>query len=171
MSPIQLGQVTNADIYFEGNRMIGRIRDFNIGEIGYRMVTHEALGMIGVLDLPSRATEALKATINLEYPAPELDTRLRNPVRACQFFLHGYLDIFGPDGLDDAQSTKLISAIKCLPAKKGEQAHKLGDAGQTTYEVSVISLIQKMANSSTPIFEYDLFNGIHRVLGKDVWPQ
>lgn len=82
MNPIQLGQITNGYLYLDDNKLTGRVKEFKIGEIGYKMVSHETLGQIGVLELPSRAVDALKATLELQYPDLELDARLKNPTKA-----------------------------------------------------------------------------------------
>ncbi len=171
MKSIQLGHITNGYLYLDDNRLTGRVKEFKLGEISYKMVSHETLGQIGVLDLPSRAVDGLKATIDLQYPDLELDARLKNPTKACTFTLHSYLDIFETKGLDDDKSGRLVSVVTTLPSKKGETTFKLGEAATTNYELSIIGLVQKFSDSSTPIFEYDLFSGIHRINGKDVWPQ
>ena len=171
MNPIQLGQITNGYLYLDDNKLTGRVKEFKIGEIGYKMVSHETLGQIGVLELPSRAVDALKATLELQYPDLELDARLKNPTKACKFTLNSYLDIFGAEGLDEDKQGRLISTVTTLPAKKGDTSFKLGEAATTSYDLSITSLVQKFSGSSTPIFEYDLFAGIHRINGKDVWPQ
>lgn len=171
MNPIQLGHITNSYLYLDDNQLTGRVKEFKLGEIGYKMVSHEALGQIGVAELPSRAMNALKATLDLHYPDLELDARLKNPTKACKFTLNSYLDIFEAEGLDENKTGRFISTITTFPAKKGETSFKVGEAASTSYELQVVALVQKFSNSSIPIFEYDLFNGIHRINGKDVWPQ
>ncbi|UXN07513.1 phage major tail tube protein [Bartonella sp. HY761] len=171
MKPIQLGHITNSDVYLEDNRLTGRVKEFKVGEISYKMVSHETLGQIAVAELPSRAMDPLKATLELQYPELELDARLKNPVKACRFMVHSYLDLFGGEGLDEEASGRLITTVTTLPAKKGETSFKLGEATANTYELSVIAMVQKFSRESTPLFEFDLFNGVHRIQGKNVWPQ
>ncbi|KAA6404491.1 phage major tail tube protein [Candidatus Tokpelaia sp.] len=167
--PISLGHITNADIYLDDQRMVGRVKEFNVGEMAYKMVTHEALGMIGVIDLPSRAMDSLKATINFEYYEPELIAALYNPTKTCRFFLHAYLDKFDTDGLSST-SGRLVTMVKTYPSKQGERGHKLGENSEQSFEVTIAAMTQKLSTQNVPLFEYDLFAGIHKVNGKDVWP-
>jgi len=168
-TPISLGQITNADIYLDDQRLVGRVKEFNIGDIANTMVEHASLGMIGKISLPSRAMEALTATLTLEYYEPDLVAALENPTKACRFFLHSYLDKFDAQGLAGA-SGKLVTAVTVLPSKKTGRSHKLGENAEQGFELSITAITEKLSTQSAPLLEYDIFNGIYRINGKDVWP-
>lgn len=170
MQPIQLGHITNADVYMDAARLVGRIKEFEIPEVGHKMVEHEALGSIGVLELPSRALEALKAKIVFSYLDVEVERRVLNPTRVIKWQLHSHVDVFGAAGRDAERSHKLISSVGLMFSKSGGLSHTLGEAVNRELEASVTVLIQKTTNSDVPVFEYDLFAGIYRVNGEDVWP-
>jgi len=170
MKPVSLGHITNADIYLDDNRMVGRVREFTIGDMGYTMVEHEALGMIGKISLPSRAMDALTATVTLEYYEPELVAALFNPVKTCRFFLHSWLDRFDAEGLAADEGGKLVTMVRTLPGKKNARSHKLGENAEQGFELGIAAMTEKLSTRNTPLFEYDLFAGIHKVMGEDVWP-
>lgn len=170
MTPIQFGHITNADVYIDGNRLVGRVKEFEIPEHGYKMVEHEALGSIGVLELPSRAMEALKGKVVFEYLDQSVERLVLNPTRVIRWQLHSYVDVFGADGLDRSLSHKLITSLSVMLAKSNALGHTLGEAVNRELEVTITAMVQKTSNHDVPVFEYDIFNGIHRVNGEDVWP-
>lgn len=168
--PVKLGHITQADVYLDGNKIVGRVKEAQFPEFSHKMVTHESLGQIGVLDLPSRAVEALKMPITFEYIDWELDRLIMNPTRANKLQFHAYVDIFGPDGLDTARSHKIVTSVTVFFAKSNAVSLKLGESANREIETTVTSMVQKVSTLSTPILEYDLFNSIYRINGRNVWP-
>lgn len=171
MAIIEFGHITNADIYLEGNKLVGRLKNFDIPEHGYKMVEHESLGSIGVLALPSRAMEALTANVTFEYLDHTVERQVLNPTRVVRWQLHSHVDVFGPEGLDRSLSHKLITSVSVMLSKSNALGHALGEAVNRELEVSVTAMVQKVTSSDVPVFEYDIFNNIHRVNGEDVWPE
>lgn len=170
MDRIKLGHITQADVYLDGNHIVGRVKEFDIPEFGHKMVTHESLGQIGILDLPSRAVDALKANITFEYADYELDVLFMNPTRANKIQLHSYVDVFGPDGLDRERSHKIITNLTAYFSKSDAMNLKLGESANRKIEATISSFVQKLSTRSVPIIEYDLFNSIYRINGENVWP-
>lgn len=171
MDPIKVGHITNADLYLGTMRLIGRTKEFEIPEFSHKMVTHEALGMIGVLELPSRAVDALKAKVVFEYLDHDVERQVLNPTLTHRWQLHSYVDVFGADGLDRQKSHKLISNVSLMFGKSNGLSHKLGEMIEREIECSVTAFTQKVTSSDVPIIEYDVFAGIYRINGQDVWPQ
>lgn len=48
---IQVNSVTNANIYADGQNWIGKAKEVQLPEQAYKMVDHEALGMVGMVEL------------------------------------------------------------------------------------------------------------------------
>lgn len=170
MDPIRIGHISNADVYMDNNRLIGRIKEFEVAEISHKMVSHEALGMIGVLELPSRALEALTAKITYDFVDHEVERLVLNPTVTRRWQLHSYVDVWNADGLNRDQSHKLITSLGILPAKSGTLGHTLGEMVNRETEVRVVSMVSKVTINETPILEYDGFAQIYRVNGQNVWP-
>jgi len=168
--PIRVGHITQADVYINGNRFIGRVKEFEIPEFGHKMVTHEALGMIGILELPSRAVEALKGKIIFDYIDYEADQMVLNPTKVHYWQLHSYVDVFDAGGLNADKSHRRIVTVGVMFAKSNGLSIKLGENVERELEVSVVSLIDKVSIVATPLLEYDVFNGIYRINGVSVWP-
>jgi phage tail tube protein FII len=105
------------------------------------------------------------------FPEPEFVALASNPRKAVLLQVHDKLDIFGPDGLDEAQSATRVSIMRCMFSKRSEDTNKKGDAKGWEGEFSLTYFMQRLSNSETPLIEIDLFNQIHRVQGVDVWPE
>lgn len=170
MDPIRIGHISNADVYMDNNRLIGRVREFEVPEISHKMISHETLGMIAVLELPSRVLEALTGKITFDFLDHEVERQTLNPTVTRRWQLHSYVDIWSADGLNREQSHKLITSLGVLPAKSGVLGHTLGEMVNRETEIRVVSLVQKVSTASEPIVEIDAFAQIYRINGANVWP-
>lgn len=170
MDPIKIGHISNADIYLNNNSLVGRVKEFDPGDLSIKMISHEALGMIGVLELPSRSHDAIKAKITFDFLDHELERQMLNPTKLHRLALHSYVDVFGSEGLDRAKSHRLVSTLGFFFASRSGMGHTLGEMVNHEHEISVPMITQKISTEETPIIEYDIFAGIHRVNGENVWP-
>jgi Phage tail tube protein FII len=168
--PIRVGHITQADVYIDGNRFIGRVKEFEIPEFGHKMVSHEALGMIGILELPSRAVEALKGKIVFDYVDYEADQLILNPTKVLYWQLHAFVDVFDAAGVNTGKSHKRILTVGVMFSKSNALSLKLGENAERELEVSVVSLIDKVSTVAIPLLEYDAFNRIYNINGVPVWP-
>ena len=44
---LQINKLTNANIYVNGNNLLGRAAEVELPSIGFKMAEHMALGMVG----------------------------------------------------------------------------------------------------------------------------
>lgn len=170
ISPIRVGQITNAAVYLNSNLLLGRVKEFEIPEFSYKMVTHEALGMIGIIELPSRAVDALSGKITFDYVDPEVDMEVMNPTTVHRWDLRSRVDVFDAGGLNRDLTYRRTISIGAMFKKSDALSFKLGENVERPIEISVISLIDKVSNLSVPLMEYDPFNNIHNINGVPVWP-
>jgi hypothetical protein len=168
---VQTGSITNADILVNGVDIAGRVMELDLGEFGYTEIEHKALGMIGVLKLPSRAVEAIEATPKYEFLEPALKRQIMNPTKTHRLQLHQYVDVNDNEGLNLEQSHTLVHHIGFRTMKTTQGSSKLGENVEMEQNISVISIVTKVYGEEVPILEYDVFNNIHKVDGKDVWPR
>ncbi|QCI65629.1 phage major tail tube protein [Phreatobacter stygius] len=171
MREIKIGQTTNADVYVEGNRLVGRIKEFELDKVGYERVTHEALGMVGKVKLPGRAMEPIDAKIKFSWLETEMMMKTALPNRAVPFQFEKFVDIFDQGGLVAADGYRIITTTHLLFAEEAMDAFKMGDdAIGRELECSVIRLVVKSTETDQFIREYAPFENINRVNGADVWP-
>lgn len=171
MREIRIGQTTNADVYFEGNRLVGRIKEFEVDKVAYERVTHEALGMVGKVKLPGRTLEPIDAKITFSWLETEVMLRTALPNRALTFQFEKFVDIFDQSGLVIAGGYRIITTCGLLFAEESMDAFKNGDdAVGREHECSVIRYVVKSTETDQFIREFAPFENINRVNGVDVWP-
>ncbi|MBX9619515.1 MAG: phage major tail tube protein [Hyphomicrobiales bacterium] len=172
MREIRIGQTTNADVYLEGQRLVGRIKEFELDKMSYERVTHEALGMVGKVKLPARSMEPIDAKIMFSWLETELMLRTARPNRGLTLQFEKFVDIFDQQGLVEGEGYRIITTATLLFAEESLNAFKLSGSDPIGRELqcSVIRLVIKSTESDQFIREYAPFENINRVDGKDVWP-
>lgn len=50
---IQINRITNANIYLDGNNLLGRATEIKLPDVSLIMQEHKALGMVGKIELPA----------------------------------------------------------------------------------------------------------------------
>jgi P2 family phage contractile tail tube protein len=171
MREIRIGQTTNVDVYLEGARLIGRVTEFELDKVGYEVVTHQALGMIGKAELPGRALEPLKAKISFAWLETEIWLRTALPNVAMPLQFEKFVDVFDAGGVIRAEGYRIITMVNLLFTEQSLGAFKMGeDPIGLEHECSVTRLVTKSTETGQFIREIDVFQNINRVNGQDVWP-
>jgi len=172
LQKIKSGQVTNADVYMDGAQIAGRIASMEPDEIAYEMVEHKALGMVGQAELPGRQLKAIKATIKWIWLETAVLLKTATPNRSVTFTVEQFVDVFDATGLVIGQSYRVVSNYTVLFGAEEWAAMEAGDESMG-YETpcSVVRLTVKSTETDQFVREFDLFAGINRVDGKDVWPK
>lgn len=170
MAP-KLGHITQADCYINEVDVCGRVTELDPGEVAHREVSHGALGMVGVLDLPARPLQALKGRINFEWLDEEISRVIMNPTKVQNLQLHHKVDIHGPEGLDWEASHTVVTHIGFLVLRTGGGNTKLGEPVRRWHSITIPKFIQKVYGEETPLVEIDIWNNIYRINGDDVWPR
>ena len=62
MAKIEVNRVTNANVYLNGNSLLGRAREIELPEVTHQMAEHEGMGLYGSPEFPS-GLEAMEASI------------------------------------------------------------------------------------------------------------
>jgi uncharacterized protein len=171
LQSVKIGQTTNADVYLDGDKHIGRIAEFKLDKLSYEDVTHQALGMVGEAKLPGRSLEAIKAKIKFQWLETDVMLKTALPNKAVTLTFDKFVDIFGPEGVVEAEGYRIVTTVSLLFMDEQFDAFKNGnDSIGRDIECSVIRLVVKSTETDTFIREFDIFNNINRVDGKDVWP-
>ena len=168
---IKIGQTTNADIYMDGARLVGRVKELSIDKVSYERVTHEALGMVGKVKLPARALEPIDTKVKFSWLETEVMVKTALPNRAVNFAIEKFVDVFDGGGLVISEGYRIITMLSLLFSEESIDAFKLGDdAIGREHECSCIRYVVKSTETDTLIREYAPFENINRVNGADVWP-
>ena len=170
MKEIRIGQTTNVDVYIEGNRLVGRIEEFNLDKVGYETVDHEALGMVGKVELPGRTMQPIKAKMKFSWLETELMLKTALPNVAVPLQFEKFVDIFDQSGVVEGEGYRIITSVSVLFSEESMDAFKNGkDAIGRELQCSVIRLVVKSTETDQFIREYAPFENINRVNGADVW--
>lgn len=163
--------ITDAPVYLDDKTLLGLCKEFSIPEIETTQIEHETLGSIGVMKLPRRGLSGIEGSMTMHFAEPEFLAIAANPRKAARFQIHSKVDVFDAMGLDEGNSTTIVTHVTALFHKSAFPAAKKGEAGEHSAEFSVTKLMQRDIASSTPIVEIDLFANIYKVNGENVWPE
>lgn len=170
MDPIKIGHIGNADLYLNNNRLIGRVKEFDPGDFTTKVISHEALGMIGVIEIPARGIEAIESSITFDFLDHEVERIVINPTVVHRWALHSYVDVFDASGLVAASSHRLITTVGVQFVGRSSFGHTLGEMLNHELECRTQTITQKISTSDVPILEYDPFAGVYKINGQSVWP-
>ena len=171
MQEIRIGQTTNADVYLDGTRLVGRISEFSLDKLGYERIEHAALGMVGKVKLPGRTLEAIEAKIKFDWLETDVMFKTATPNVVTMLQFEKFVDVFDQSGLVVSSGYRIITTVGCLFAETTMDALKNGEAVGEEVQASIPYLMVKSTEKDIFIREFDVSANINRVKGADVWPR
>lgn len=165
----QFGQITNAEVYFEDKSLVGICKEFKLPKIEWNTVDIETLGQVAVFKAPARPLQALEGSMTWESIDPELSGMSYTPTKVWPFQLHSMVDVWGPDGLDEAESYTLVTTVGLQFISSELGAAKLGDLQEQEVEFTCSRLTQRVHDSDKVIFTVDVFANRARNGEGDIW--
>jgi len=172
MSNIVINRLTNANIYLNGQNLIGRASSVDLPEIEQKFEEHEGLGMVGTAEFFS-GIDVMECTISWTAYYPDVWRQIANPVRSNQLQIRSSLETWNSSGrlIEVPAVAFLTGTFKKLPMgsfTKNESAEfetdisctyaRLNIAGQNIFEIDVMANIYKVAGNDILLF-YRLFTG------------
>lgn len=163
MSKIQINRLTNANIYMDGNNLLGRAEEIQLPMIKHRMAEHKALGMIGSAEFFS-GIEKLECKIKWNSLYPEVLRKAANPFRTVQLQARASLETYNSMGkLAEVPAIAYLSGtFKEFPLGN----IKAGDSAE--YETTLAINYAKLIVEGEEIFEVDILENIYKVGGSDI---
>lgn len=165
------GHITQAEVYYEDKSLVGLAKEFKIPKIEWGTVDHETLGQVAVYKAPARPLQALEGSMTMSFIEPQMAELAYNPTIIHSFQLHSKVDIWGADGLDQANSYTLVTSLglQFLSAEQGPG--KLGDEVEHELEFSCPRLTQRVHDSDKVLLAVDVFAGIVDTGSGPIWPR
>ena len=162
----QINAIYNANVYLDGNNLLGKAGEFKLPEFEIGQDEYKALGMVGTIKLPN-GVEALEGEITWNSLYPEVAAKANHPFKAAQLMVRSNLQTFDARGLvkEVAVVTTVTATFSKLglgglkPREKSEQA--------STYQATEI---RQMVDGRETLY-YNAFKNIYRVDGVDVLAQ
>ena len=97
MSRITVNTLSNANIYIDGNSLLGKAEEFKLPTVKFKMVDHKAVGMIGSIKLPS-GIEPLEGEIKWNSFYADVWGRVLNPYAPVELQARGSLETHASNG-------------------------------------------------------------------------
>lgn len=163
---IAINRVTNANIYINGNNLLGRAEEVTLPEVKMKMSEHKALGMIGTIEFPS-GIEKLEAKIKWNSWYADVWALVSNPYNAVQLMVRKSVETYTSVGRVSEQPlvTFVVGQFKNIPLGNYKQHDNAEYESQMT-----VTACKQIINGVT-VLEYDALSNIFRSNGVDLLAQ
>ena len=163
MGKIQINKLINANIYMNGNNLLGRAEEIQLPQIKHKMAEHKALGMVGSAEFFA-GIDKLECKIKWNALYPDVLRTCANPFVAIAIQVRASLETYNGAGrISEVPAVAYISGtFKEFPLgtiKPGDNAE---------YETSMSVTYAKLVVNGEEIFEIDVLENIYKVGSVDI---
>ena len=162
----QINAIYNANVYLDGNNLLGKAGEFKLPEFEIGQDEYKALGMVGTIKLPN-GVEALEGEITWNSLYPEVAAKANQPFKAAQLMVRSNLQTFDARGL--VKEVAVVTTVTATFSKNGLGGLKPKEKSEqaSTYQATEI---RQMVDGRETLY-YNAFKNIYRVDGVDVLAQ
>ena len=162
----QLNAIYNANVYIDGNNLLGKAAEITAPEVEFTMDEVTGLGLFGTIKLPS-GMEALESEITWNSFYPEVAARSKKPFKAVQLMIRSNLQTFDAAGLQ--KEVPMVTTMTGTFGKDALGGFKPKEKAEfsSTFHVNEV----RQVADGRELFYYNSFNNILRVDGVDVLAQ
>lgn len=162
----QINAIYNANVYLDGNNLLGKAGEFKLPEFEIGQDEYKALGMVGTIKLPN-GVEALEGEITWNSLYPEVAAKANHPFKAAQLMVRSNLQTFDARGL--VKEVAVVTTVTATFSKNGLGGLKPKERSEqaSTYQATEI---RQMVDGRETLY-YNAFKNIYRVDGVDVLAQ
>ena len=163
MSKIEINRLTNANIYMDGNNLLGRAEEIELPQIKHKMAEHKALGMVGSAEFFS-GIEKLECKIKWNSLYPDVFKKAADPFKTVPLQARANLETYNSQGkIEEVAAVVYLSGtFKEFPLGN----IKAGDNAE--YETSMAVNYAKLTVGGEELFEIDVLQNIYKVNGQDI---
>ena len=162
MSKIQLNRVTNANIYVDGNCLLGKAEEIKLPDITAMMSEHKALGMVGKIELPS-GFEKMEGEIKWNSFYRDVWLKMNNPYSMVQLQVRSNVETYGAMGR--MQQQPLVTFLSVMFKKNPMGTFKQNDNAEFSSSFACYYIKQQLAGED--MLELDVLANIYKVGGVD----
>lgn len=160
---VQINQIVNANIYMDGNSLLGKAKEFKLSDIEFEQIEHKGLGMHGTIKLPA-GMNAIESEVIWDSFYPEVRAKAYNPYNNVQLMARSNLQVFDARGLAAEVPMVTIMNVSFSKTTGGSLKNKEATEHSDTFQVYSI---KQMVDGKEILF-IDVFANIFRVNGQDV---
>lgn len=162
MSKIQLNRVTNANIYVDGNCLLGKAEEIKLPDITTVMSEHKALGMVGKIELPS-GFEKMEGEIKWNSFYRDVWLKMNNQYSMVQLQVRSSVETYGAMGR--MQQQPLVTFLSVMFKKNPMGTFKQNDNAEFSSSFACYYIKQQLAGED--MLELDVLANIYKVGGVD----
>lgn len=163
MATIKINRVTNANIYVEGNSILGQAEEVSVPEIKYSLSEHKALGLVGKMEFFS-GIDKLECKIKWNSFYKDTLVKFADPFKSLQLQVRSSLEEYGATGrtAQKAVVVHMTAQNKNFPGANFKQHDNV--EMESTLGVTYYKLVIDGQN----IVEIDVLANIYKVNGVDM---
>ena len=162
MSKIQLNRITNANIYVDGNCLLGRAEEIKLPDISMIMAEHKALGMVGKIELPA-GFDKLEGEIKWNSYYRDVFMKMNDPYTMTQLQIRSSVETYG--SLGRMQQVPLVTFLSVMFKKNPMGTFKQNDNAEFSSSFACYYIKQQLAGED--MLELDVLANIYKVGGVD----
>lgn len=160
---LTVNRLTNANIYVNGNNLLGQAAEITLPDVKHKMSDHQALGMVGVVELFA-GIEKMEAKIKWNSFYRDTLVAFANPTQALNLQCRSSVEEYGPAGR--ASQTPAVCYVtgyaKNIPGGNFKQHDNVEVESMMT--VTYI----KLEIGGVPVYEIDVMANVYKVNGVDI---
>lgn len=158
-----ISKVTNANVYIDSTKYLGKAEQVDLPEITFKMTEHETLGMFARVELPD-GLEKMEASFTWNAFYPEIIRQAANPYKSVSIQVRAVQESYDNTGrISEIPLVILMTGtFKSLPMG----SYKQHEAVKCQTSMSVLSL--KMIIDGEEIIEIDTLSNKYKVEGIDL---
>lgn len=162
----QIKRISQANVFIDGSTFLGRAIEVELPEAKFAMTEHKALGLFGVLDLPS-GFEKMEAKLKMNGLYADFQKAAANPFDTVNLQVRATQDAYSGAGriTQEPVTLFLIGAFKSLPMG----TFKPNEPVDVTATLAVT--YAKLEINGISIFEIDVFNNVYKIADVDLMDQ
>jgi len=160
---IQFRQITNGNVYIDGNSMMGKVSNVDMPEVQFKTSDRQPLGMFGVVQTIN-GLDKMEATFVFESIFDDVAVKVANPKKRVAVQVRSSVEDTDSSGMSSelALVTHLGGTFTQFPLGKIKQ----GDNAELNAKMSVSYVKQILEGKD--LIEIDVMANIYKVGGEDI---
>lgn len=163
MGQIAINRTTNANVYLDGNSLLGKVAEATAPTIKVKFADVETLGLVGMAELPT-GLDKMECKLKFNAIYPDVSAKCSNPFETHEIQIRGSIETYTSMG----RSAQVPSVIYIRGTFKDNalgnyKQHQNVDLGA---DMNVIAVKHEV--DGKVLLEIDVFANIWKVNGEDI---
>jgi uncharacterized protein len=160
---LETSSINNANLYEEGNSLLGKVEELNLPQVKYAMTEHKVLGLMGVPKF-FNSLEAMEGSIKWNSFYLDVAKKFANPMKAIKLMARSSVQIW--QGGDLVDEKPLVTHLTVQVSEWPLGNFKKADNVELTTNFSCTSI--KQVYDGKTVLEIDVHNNIFSIDGVDL---